>query len=157
MIGKFLQIVMNDGEEALYPNPGYPIYESMIKYLGGIAKPYAYLEADDGFALDMKQLEAQITDRTTVLIYNNYQNPTGAESSEEEMARLAELAVRHDLWVLPDEAYFENRYRGESRSIVSYPGMKERTVILYTFGKKFAMTGWRLGAAIGPAGDHREW
>jgi len=150
VIGKFLNVVLNPGEEALYPNPGYPIYESMIEFLGGVAKPYTYRETDSGFALDTNQLESQITGKTSVLVYNNYQNPMGAESSSEEMRYLAELAVEHDLWVLSDEAYFEIRYSGESESIVKYPGMKERTVILYTFGKKFAMTGWRLGAAVGP-------
>lgn len=150
VIGKFLNVVLNPGEEALYPNPGYPIYESMIEFLGGVAKPYTYRETDSGFALDTNQLESQITGKTSVLVYNNYQNPMGAESSAEEMRYLAELAVEHDLWVLSDEAYFEIRYSGESKSIVKYPGMKERTVILYTFGKKFAMTGWRLGAAVGP-------
>jgi len=150
VIGKFLNVVLNPGEEALYPNPGYPIYESMIEFLGGVAKPYTYVETDDGFDLDMDYLESQISEKTTVLIYNNYQNPMGAASSAEEMRYLADLAVRHDLWVLSDEAYFEIRYGGESESIVKYPGMRERTVILYTFGKKFAMTGWRLGAAVGP-------
>ncbi|MBS1272461.1 MAG: Asparagine--oxo-acid transaminase [Candidatus Marinimicrobia bacterium] len=150
VIGKFLNVVLNPGEEALYPNPGYPIYESMIEFLGGIAKPYSYIETDGGFELDMDQLESQITGKTTVLIYNNYQNPMGAESSSDEMKYLAELAVKHDLWVLSDEAYFEIRYSAESESIVKYPGMYERTVILYTFAKKFAMTGWRLGAAVGP-------
>lgn len=150
VIGKFLNTVLNPGEEALYPNPGYPIYESMIEFLGGTAKPYSYIETDDGFELDMDQLESQITEKTTVLIYNNYQNPMGAESSTDEMKYLAELAVKHDLWVLSDEAYFEIRYSGESESIVQYPGMWERTVILYTFAKKYAMTGWRLGAAVGP-------
>ncbi len=150
VIGKFLNVVLDPGEEALYPNPGYPIYESMIEFLGGVAKPYTYRETVDGFALDMDQLESLITDKTTVLIYNNYQNPMGAESTTEEMEYLAELAVKHDLWVLADEAYYEIRYSGESESIVRFPGMKDRTVILYTFAKKFAMTGWRLGAAVGP-------
>jgi aspartate/methionine/tyrosine aminotransferase len=86
-----------------------------------------------------------------ILIYNNYQNPTGASSPKEEMKELASLVVKHDLFVLSDEAYFEIRYSGESVSITSLPGMAERTVILYTFSKKFAMTGWRLGAAVGPA------
>ncbi|MCG8513524.1 MAG: aminotransferase class I/II-fold pyridoxal phosphate-dependent enzyme [Halanaerobiales bacterium] len=152
VIGKFLNNVLNPGEEVLYPNPGYPIYESMIDFLGGIAKPYTFTETGNGFRLELEKLEAQITDQTTVLIYNNYQNPMGVESSPEEMKYLAELAVKHDLWVLSDEAYYEIRYSGESESIAKYPGMYERTVILYTFSKKYAMTGWRLGAALGPAG-----
>jgi len=150
VIGKFLKVVLDPGEEALYPSPGYPIYESMIEFLGGVAKPYTYRETDSGFELDMDYLESLITDKTTVLIYNNYQNPMGAESSAAEMEYLAQLAVKHDLWVLSDEAYFEIRYDGKSQSIVKYPDMYDRTVILYTFSKKFAMTGWRLGAAVGP-------
>jgi aspartate/methionine/tyrosine aminotransferase len=150
VIGKFIQSVMNPGDEALYPNPGYPIYESQIEYHGGRAVPYRYVETPTGFALDMDHLKSVITPRTRVLVYNNLQNPLSCESSATEMAALAELAVKHDLWVLADEAYFEMRYSGTSTSIASLPGMAERTVILYTFSKKYAMTGWRLGAAIAP-------
>ena len=150
-IWKFLATVMNEGDEALYPNPGYPIYESQIGYQGGIPVPYSYNETDTGFEIDMEKLRNSITDKTTILIYNNYQNPMSATSSQEEMESLAALAIEHDLWVLSDDAYFEIRYTDEPpRSIVSIPGMKERTVILYTFSKKFAMTGWRVGASIGP-------
>ncbi len=150
VIGKFLAAVMNPGEEVLYPNPGYPIYESQIDYQGGVAVPYAYVETDTGFALDMDKLKASITDKTTALIYNNYQNPIGAESSRAEMEEIAELALKHDLWVMSDDAYYEILYDGAPISIVNIPGMQERTVILYTCSKRFAMTGWRLGAAIGP-------
>jgi aspartate/methionine/tyrosine aminotransferase len=151
VIGKFVQAVMEPGDEVLYPNPGYPIYESQIEYHGGTAVPYRYVETPTGFALDMDYLASRITPRTRALIYNDLQNPLSAESSAAEMAAVAELAQRHDLWVLSDEAYFEMRYSGSSRSIVSLPGMAERSVILYTFSKKYAMTGWRLGAAIAPA------
>ncbi len=150
VIGKFIAAVMNRGDEVLYPNPGYPIYESQIEYHGGIAIPYSYVETATGFAIDLEKLEGSITPRTRILIYNNYQNPISASSSPEEMAALAALAVKHDLMVLADDAYYEIRYGGDPRSIVSYPGMRERTVVLYTFSKKYAMTGWRLGAAIGP-------
>jgi aspartate/methionine/tyrosine aminotransferase len=150
VIGKFLAAVMNPGDEVLYPNPGYPIYESQIEYLGGVAVPYSYIRTADGFALDMEMLKRSITPKTKVLIYNNYQNPTGANSSKQEVEELAELALRHDLWVLSDDAYYEMRYSGEPLSIVSIPGMLDRTVILYTCSKRFAMTGWRCGAAIGP-------
>jgi aspartate/methionine/tyrosine aminotransferase len=150
VIGKFVQSVMEVGDEVLYPNPGYPIYESQIEYFGGTAVPYRYIETPTGFALDLDHLAASITPRTTALIYNDLQNPLSAESSAAEMEAVAELALRHDLVVLSDEAYFEMRYSGCSRSIASLPGMQERTVILYTFSKKFAMTGWRLGAAIAP-------
>jgi aspartate/methionine/tyrosine aminotransferase len=150
VIGKFVQTVMEPGAEVLYPNPGYPIYESQIEYFGGTAVPYRYVETPTGFALDLEYLAAHITPRTTALIYNDLQNPLSSESSREEMEAVARLAIEHDLWVLSDEAYFEMRYAGESTSIASLPGMKDRTVILYTFSKKFAMTGWRLGAAIAP-------
>ncbi len=150
VIGKFLGALLEEGAEALYPNPGYPIYESQIEYLGGKALPYGYVTTATGFAINKEEIERQITDKTSILIYNNYQNPIGAESSAEEMQWLADLAIKHDLWVLSDEAYFEVRYSGLSKSIASLPGMAERTVILYTFSKKFAMTGWRLGCAAGP-------
>jgi aspartate/methionine/tyrosine aminotransferase len=150
VVTKFIQAVMEPGDEVLYPNPGYPIYESQIEYFGGVARPYRFVETAGGFQIDLDHLSSLITPRARILIYNNCQNPLGAESSAEEMARLADLALRHDLWVLSDEAYFEMRYSGASRSIASLPGMQERTVILYTFSKKYAMTGWRLGAGIGP-------
>jgi aspartate/methionine/tyrosine aminotransferase len=150
VIGKFIQTVMEPGDEVLYPNPGYPIYESQIDYFGGTAVPYRYIETPTGFALDLEYLAAHITPRTKALIYNDLQNPLSSESSAEEMSAVAELAVKHNLFVLSDEAYFEMRYAGTSTSIASLPGMQERTCILYTFSKKFAMTGWRLGAAIAP-------
>ena len=149
VITKFIQAVMNPGDGVLYPNPGYPIYESQIDYFGGIPLPYRYHETETGFAIDLEQL-AELTPRARVIIYNNLQNPLGCESSDAEMQAIAELARRHDLWVLSDEAYFEMRYSGESTSIASLPGMADRTVILYTFSKKFAMTGWRLGCAAAP-------
>lgn len=154
VIGKFVQTVMNPGEGVLYPNPGYPIYESMIEYYGGQSLPYRYVQTDRGFAIDLDHLRSLIArtgpGRTRAIIYNNLQNPLGCESTPEEMQAIADLAVEHDLTVLADEAYFEMRYAGESTSIASLPGMYERTVLLYTFSKKFAMTGWRLGAAIAP-------
>ncbi len=150
VIGKFLLALMNPGDEVLYPNPGFPIYESMIEFHGGVGKPYGFIPGKENFALDLNGLEASITEKTKLLIVNDLHNPTGAECGPEEHRRLAELAVKHDLMVLVDEAYFDVRYEGESRSLISQPGMGERSVILYTFSKRFAMTGWRLGAAIGP-------
>jgi aspartate/methionine/tyrosine aminotransferase len=150
VIGKFISTVMNPGDEVLYPNPGYPIYESQIEYQGGVAVPYGYTETAEGFALDMDAIESSITAKTTALIYNNYQNPNGAQSTRAEMERVAELAIKHDLWVMADDAYYEIQYSGEPLSIANIPGMQERTIILYTCSKRFAMTGWRLGAAIGP-------
>ena len=150
VIGKFIQTVMNPGDDVLYPNPGYPIYESQIEYFGGRAVPYRYIETPTGFAIDLDYLTSQITPKATAIIYNDLQNPLSSESSLEEMEAIADLARRNNLWVLSDEAYFEMRYSGSSTSIASLPEMQDRTVILYTFSKKFAMTGWRLGAAIAP-------
>jgi len=150
VIGKFFQALLNPGDEALYPNPGYPIYESQIEFYGGVAKPYRFVETDRGFDIDFDYLKSLVSPRTRLFVYNNWHNPLGSESTEEEMESLANFILENDLYVLSDEAYFDIRYSGRSKSIVSYPGMKERTIILYTFSKKYAMTGWRLGAAIGP-------
>ena len=149
-IGKFFLTMMNPGDEVLYPNPGYPIYESQIEFHGGKALPYGYIEGKDNFEIDTDMLESRISPRTRLLVLNDLQNPTGAECSQDELEKIAELVLKHDLFVLCDEAYFDIRYEGQSKSLVSLPGMAERCVILYTFSKKFAMTGWRLGATIGP-------
>ena len=149
-IGKFILTMMNPGDEVLYPNPGYPIYESQIEFHGGVAVPYGYTEGAENFALDFDSIERGISDKTRLLILNDLQNPMGAECSLEELERLAELVREHNLYVLADEAYFDMRYAGKSKSFVEQPGMAERTVVLYTFSKKFAMTGWRLGASVGP-------
>ncbi len=149
-IGKFIMALMNPGDEVLYPNPGYPIYESQIEFNGGIAVPYSYLEGQDNFEIDIDLLAQKITPKTKLLILNDLQNPTGAECSMAELEQLAALVRKHHLFVLSDEAYFDIRYAGKSTSFVSLPDMAERSIILYTFSKKFAMTGWRLGATIGP-------
>jgi aspartate/methionine/tyrosine aminotransferase len=149
-IGKFIMALMNPGDEVLYPNPGYPIYESQIEFHGGSAVPYSYIEGQDNFDIDIEILKKRITSKTKLLILNDLQNPTGAECSTAELEKLAEIVRKHNLFVLCDEAYFDIRYEGKSNSFASLPGMAERSVILYTFSKKFAMTGWRLGAAIGP-------
>ncbi|MGM0440846.1 MAG: pyridoxal phosphate-dependent aminotransferase [Elusimicrobiota bacterium] len=150
VIGKFILALMNPGDEVLYPNPGYPIYESQIEFHGGIPVPYTYREGKEGFKLDLDGLENSITENTKILIFNDFQNPMAAEASEEELERIAGLVRKHDLYVLCDEAYFDIRYSGKSKSLTSLDGMQERCVIAYTFSKKFAMTGWRLGAAIAP-------
>ena len=149
-IGKFILALMNPGDEVLYPNPGYPIYESQIEFNGGIAVPYSYIEGEDNFDIDIEKLARKITPKTKLLILNDLQNPTGAECAMVELQKLADLVRKHNLFVLCDEAYFDIRYAGQSTSFAALPGMAERSIILYTFSKKFAMTGWRLGAAIGP-------
>jgi aspartate/methionine/tyrosine aminotransferase len=152
-IGKLILATMNPDDEVLYPNPGFPIYESQIEFNGGKAAPYGFIAGEQNFEIDLARLKDSITPKTRMLIYNNLQNPTGAESQDDEMEAIAELACRHDLVVLSDDAYFDIRYEGKTRSIASLPGMEERTVVLYTFSKKYAMTGWRIGGAAGP----EEW
>ncbi len=150
IIGKFIQAFMNPGDEVLYPNPGYPIYESQIDFYGGVGLPYGFLEQEGGFRIDLDRIERSIGPKTRLLILNDLQNPTGSACTRQELERLAGLAEAHNLLVLCDEAYFDIRYSGEPLSLASLPGMDSRCILLYTFSKKFAMTGWRLGAAIGP-------
>jgi aspartate aminotransferase len=150
VIQKFFLSLMNPGDEVLVPAPGYPIYESVVAFHGGKPVLYPYREGASGFTLDLGDLERRITPATRFLVFNNLQNPTGAEEDERGLAALAELVRRRNLTVLCDEAYFDMRYAGQSVSLASYPGMAERCLILYTFSKKYAMTGWRLGAAVGP-------
>ena len=150
VIQKFFLSLMNPGDEVLVPAPGYPIYESVVAFHGGKPVPYPYREGPGGFTLDLEDLERRIGPATRFLVFNNLQNPTGAEEDERGLAALADLVRRRDLLVLADEAYFDMRYAGRSVSLTSFPGMEERCLILYTFSKKYAMTGWRLGAAVGP-------
>ena len=150
VISKFLLTLMNSGDEVLYPNPGFPIYESQIEFHGGVAVPYGTVPGASNFTFDIDGLEKSITDKTRILIVNDLHNPTSAECSAEDRHRIAQLAVKHNLMVLLDEAYFDIHYDGQSASLISEPGMVERSVVLYTFSKRFAMTGWRLGAALGP-------
>lgn len=150
LISKFFDALMNPGDEVLYPNPGYPIYESQIDFQDGVRVPYGYREGAKNFVLDLEAMAASVTPNTRLLVLNSPQNPMAAESDDAELERLAQLCIKHDLFVLCDEAYFDIRYDGRPRSLASLPGMQDRCLILYTFSKKFAMTGWRLGAAIGP-------
>ena len=150
-IGKYIAAMMEKGDVVLYPNPGYPIYESQIEFYGGIAYPYGYLDNPSGLELDFNAIEEGIRKGAKHIFYNNYNNPTGASSSREEMERLATLTIQNDLFLISDDAYFDTLFEGTPRSIASLPGMKERTLTMYTFSKKFAMTGWRLGGAIGPS------
>lgn len=152
VIAKFLLAVMNPGEEVLTPVPGFPIYESQIRYQRGVPVPYHYRPQGGRFVLDVDAIARAIGSNTRAIIFNNHHNPTGAVASAEELDALAALAVKHNLWVLNDEAYYLIRYGDTAgQSILTRAGMMERTINLFTFSKQFAMTGWRLGAAIGPA------
>jgi aspartate aminotransferase len=141
--------LLQEGDEAIYPDPGFPIYGSMINFTGAKPVPIA-LREENSFELDVDELESLITPRTRLLIINTPANPTGGVLGVEKLRRIAELAVEHDLIVMSDEIYAELIYEGEHVSIATFPGMKERTVILDGFSKTYAMTGWRLGYGIFP-------
>jgi len=144
-----MMALIEPGDEVLYPNPGFPIYPSFTSGLGGAAIPFG-LEEKNNFQPDLKEIAAKITPRTSVLIFNSPNNPTGTVFSRETLQQLANLARKHDLWVLADEVYARIVFNGEFLSIHSLPGMAERTVIIDGFSKSFAMTGWRLGYAVAP-------
>jgi aspartate/methionine/tyrosine aminotransferase len=141
--------LLEAGDEAIYPNPGFPIYESMINFTGATPVP-SPLREENAFALDVDELASLITPRTKLLILNSPGNPTGGVLNREEIVAIAELAVRHDLTVLADEIYAEILYEGEHVSIATMPGMAERTIVLDGFSKTYAMTGWRLGYGAMP-------
>jgi aspartate aminotransferase len=141
--------LIEPGDEVLYPNPGFPIYPSFTRGLGGSAIPFG-LEEKNNFQPNLKEIAAKITPRTSVLIFNSPNNPTGTVFSRETLQQLADLARKHDLWVLADEVYARIVFNGEFLSIHSLPGMAERTVVIDGFSKSFAMTGWRLGYAVAP-------
>jgi len=149
-IGKYIAAAMEKGDVVLYPNPGYPIYESQIEFYRGVACPYGYVNTPEGLRLDFNAIEEGIKKGAKHIFYNNYNNPTGASSPDNEIERLANLVVENDMFLISDDAYFDTLYDGTPKSIASLPGMYERTLTMYTFSKKFAMTGWRLGGAIGP-------
>ena len=141
--------LVSEGDEVIYPDPGFPIYESMANYVGGKAVPCP-IRQENGFRLDPAELAALVTPRTRLLILNSPANPTGGVSTREDMEQIAAVAREHDLVVLADEIYGRILYEGEHVSIASLPGMAERTIVLDGFSKTYAMTGWRLGYGIVP-------
>ncbi len=142
--------LVDPGDEVLVPDPGYPIYESLTRFVGATPVPIP-IRMENDFRLDVDELAALITPRTRVLFVNSPANPTGGVLTREDNERIAALAIEHDLWVVSDEIYGRILYDGhEHVSIASLPGMAERTIILDGFSKTFAMTGWRLGYAVVP-------
>ena len=138
------------GDEVLCPDPGFPIYESVARFAGG--RPVYYpLDDTRDFAPHVEAIADRISPRTRALILNLPHNPTGGVATARDLAALAELAQRHDLWVISDEVYGQIRYDGRRDSIAALPGMSERTVIVDGFSKGYSMTGWRLGYAVMPA------
>ncbi len=144
-----MMALIDPGDEVLYPDPGFPGYASITLGLGGIPVPFV-LSDKNYLQPDPQEVADRITSRTKILITNSPSNPTGTVYTDEVQRQMAELAVKHDLLVLSDEIYARIIYGGTYVSMMSYPGMEERTLIIDGFSKSFAMTGWRLGYVIAP-------
>jgi len=144
-----MMALIDPGDEVLYPDPGFPGYASITLGLGGIPVPFV-LSDKNYLQPDPQEVADKITSRTKILITNSPSNPTGTVYTDEVQRQMAELAVKHDLLVLSDEIYARIIYGGTYVSMMSYPGMEERTLIIDGFSKSFAMTGWRLGYVIAP-------
>ena len=142
-----MMALIEPGDEVLYPDPSFPIYPSFTRGLGAKAVPYA-LREKNRFQPDIAEIAAKITPKTRMLIFNSPNNPTGTVFSDATLLQIADLARKHDLWVIADEIYARILFNGEYKSIWALPGMSDRTVIIDGFSKSFAMTGWRLGYAV---------
>ena len=142
-----MMALVEPGDEVLCPDPGFPIYPSLARGLGAKAVSFR-LHEKNAFQPEVEEIAGKITGKTRVFIFNSPGNPTGSVFGEQALARIAELAKKHDLWVISDEVYARILFTGEYQSIRSLPGMAERTVIVDGFSKSFAMTGWRLGYAV---------
>lgn len=141
--------LIDEGDEVIYPEPGFPVYESVIDFIGGKAIPLPLREEVD-FRFRIEDLIDAITDRTKLLILNSPQNPTGGTLTEADLNAIAELAQKHNFFILTDEVYSRLLYEGTHQSIISIPGLKEQTILIDGHSKTYAMTGWRLGYGIAP-------
>jgi aspartate/methionine/tyrosine aminotransferase len=144
-----IMALVDHGDDVLYPDPGFPIYQSMIRFVGGNPVPMKLLESND-FNIDLDEVARQVTPATRLMIINSPNNPCGSTLSKDDLRALADLAREHDIMVLSDEIYGRFTYEGEHHSVVSFPGMHDRTIILDGFSKTYAMTGWRVGYGVMP-------
>ncbi|OYD16447.1 aspartate aminotransferase [candidate division WOR-3 bacterium JGI_Cruoil_03_51_56] len=145
-----IMALVEEGDEVIYPNPGFPIYESMISYMGGRPVPIQLREEKD-FRLDAEEMASLMNPRTKLIIINSPQNPTGGVLTREDLRMIADIAQKSDAWVLADEIYSEILYEGKFESISQFPEISRHLIILDGFSKTFAMTGWRIGYGIMPA------
>ena len=141
--------LIDPGDEVLYPNPGFPIYESMIRFVDGVPVPMRLHESRD-FNIDVDEVAGQVTPRTRLMIINSPNNPCGSVMDRSDLEALADLAREHEITVLSDEIYSRFLYEGVHSSITTFPGLRERTIILDGFSKTYAMTGWRVGFGVMP-------
>ncbi len=139
--------LIDEADEVIYPNPGFPIYESMIHYVGGKAVPI-HLREERDFSLDVDELAALITNRTKLIILNSPHNPTGGVMQRKDVEQVAKVIGDRNILVLSDEIYSRLLFEGEHFSMMSVPGMRERTILLDGFSKTYAMTGWRMGYGV---------
>jgi aspartate/methionine/tyrosine aminotransferase len=139
--------LIDEGDEVIYPNPGFPIYESMIHYVGGRAVPI-HIREDRDFSVAVDELSALVTDRTKLIILNSPHNPTGGVMERRDVEQVAKIIGDRNILVLSDEIYSRLLFEGEHFSIMSVPGMQERTILLDGFSKTYAMTGWRMGYGV---------
>ncbi len=139
--------LIDEGDEVIYPNPGFPIYESMIRYVGGRAVPIRLREEKD-FSLDVDELAHLISDRTRLVILNSPHNPTGGVLNKRDLKQIAEAIGDRNIFVLSDEIYSRLIFEGKHHSIIAEPGFKDRTILLDGFSKSYAMTGWRMGYGV---------
>lgn len=146
-----MMALLDEGDEVIYPDPGFPIYESMVTFLGAKRVPIGFREVEGSMRWDVDSLLQQISSRTKLLIVNTPSNPVGCTVSDADLERIAAAACEHDVFVLSDEIYSRILYSGTFTSIATFPGMTERTCVLDGFSKTYAMTGWRLGYGVMPS------
>jgi aspartate aminotransferase len=144
-----IMALAEEGDEVIYPNPGFPIYESVINFVGAKAVPMKLAEERE-FSVDVNELRKSVTPRTKLIIINSPHNPCGSILTKADLKAIADIAVEHDIMVLSDEIYCRILYEGKFESITQFPGMPERTCVLDGFSKTYAMTGWRLGYGVMP-------
>jgi len=142
-----LMALVEEGDEVIYPNPGFPIYESMIEFLGAKPVPIQLREEND-FRLDTRELKGLVNERTKLIILNSPQNPTGGVMTREDVEEMAAIVAEHDIMVLSDEIYSRLIFEGEHHSLFSYDDLRDRVILLDGFSKTYAMTGWRMGYGV---------